>query len=451
MKFKETLTWILDKNEKIKGTSEYQFNIDFVHSLGLKCDCVGWSELDLDDLNADKILSAISSFCKENGCSARGYYDRKYTDYKSDWYELIPSSFKDDTVCGSDKYITDDGKTTDILAIRAYREKRASPKWFYDSIFVPERFRDVCIRHSVDDVVFGWAKDKGRYDAEQYFELFGNEQIPRIAVDCMPEIIDRERIQLLGGYLPKLAEIFSKLRISLQNCYIESDMPDCNIANAYYPTSFLHGGKNEFLIHKNFAELLLKERAISESDLRPALVVKDFPAGYIINKTGMKIRPNEIGLKKSILAYEKLKSTERPSQNISEKEALKALRGSKRERKEDFKKALSKAIVPLVQKTKYTPILPYYLIANGGYLSDEYEFLSYDEAIQENDLFVSELSAEELLKDAIIGIVFAKCPDGDRVLLTDSGKVVRYSHEYPLETEEWISLAQFVVDAINSI
>lgn len=451
MKLKETLTWILDNNKKTNGDEDYQFNIDFVHSLGLKCDCVGWSELDLGDLNADKILSAISSFCKENGYSVRGYYDRQYTDYTSDWYELIPTAFNDDTFCGGDEYITNDGKTTSILNIRAYREKKSSPKRFYDSIFVPERFRDACIRHNVDDIVFGWAKDKGRYEAEQYFKLFGNKQIPRVAVDCIDGEVDKKRMRLLGGYLPKLAEIFSDLTVNLQDCYIESDMPQCNVANAYYPPTFSSRGRNNFLIRKEFADLLIKEKAISERDLRPALVVDDFPAGYIINKTSIQLRPNDIGLKKSIIAYEKLKATERPSQNISEKEALKALRASKRERKEDFKKALPKAIAQDLEKTKYSPVLPYYLIANGGYLSDEFELLSYDAVIQETALFAKEIEAEELLKDPISGVVIAKCADGDRIILADSGKVVRYSHEAPFETEEWISLAQFVVDAINSI
>ena len=445
MKFKETLTWILDNDEKRGYPESYQFNIDFVHSLGLKCDCVGWSELDLNGLNADKILSEISSFCKENGYRARGYYDREYTDYESDWYELKISPFKDDTVHGSDEYITDDGKITEVLAIRAYKEKRVSLKNFSASVFVPERFRDVFVRHNINDVVFCWSKDIGRYDAEQYFEMFGNVQIPRIADDSNAKIFDKERMQLLGGYLPRLAEIFSDLRIDLQNCYIESDMPNCNIANASI------GSKNEFLIHKKFAELLLKERVISERDIRPALVVKDFLPGFFIKRTEMRIRPKTTDLEKSIFAYEKLKNTYRPSQIISENEALKTLRASKRERKEDFEKTISKSVVADVEKTKYAPIVPYYLVANGGYLSDEYELLPYNEAIQENDLFVKEMCAEELLEGAIFGIVFAKCPDGDRVLLTDSGKVVRYSHEYPDVTEEWSSLAQFIVDALNSM
>ena len=94
-------------------------------------------------------------------------------------------------------------------------------------------------------------------------------------------------------------------------------------------------------------------------------------------------------------------------------------------------------------------LLPYYLIANGGYLSDEYELLPYDIATEENKLFAQELLTEELLDAKPDGIVIAKCPDGDKILLCTDGKVIRFSHEQPVATEEWVSLAQFVADAIN--
>ena len=71
-----------------------------------------------------------------------------------------------------------------------------------------------------------------------------------------------------------------------------------------------------------------------------------------------------------------MKNTERPLRMISEKDALKLLRIAKKERKEDFKKALPKAKTADIAETSYAPVLPYYLIKNGGYLSDEYELLA---------------------------------------------------------------------------
>ena len=451
MKVIETLDWILDNDDKsIVDDEKYRLNIEFVHSLGLKCDCVGWSTLDLQNPRADEILSAIDSFCKKNGWKARGVYTRKYADYTSDWYELVPTTFKDNTLCDSDEYESERGETVKIYNLRAYHELRPSPKWWYESILVPERFREACIRHGIVDVDFCWARDKGKYQAEQYFHLYANEQIPTIAEGRNIKIEDREKIDALGGYLPKIADIFYKLQlISLQDCYIEADLPDTPIALAYCPRTFTYCGRNNFLIHKDFVQVLLQEKAISESDLTPAMVVKELPGGYTLTRTVMPDRPLASCLQKSIAEYEKLKNTERPLRMISEKDALKLFRLAKKERKQDFKKALPKAKSDGLAQTRYAPLLPYYLIANGGYLSDEYELLPYDMATEENKLFAQELLAEELLDAKPDGIVIAKCPNGDKILLCSDGKVIRFSHEQPVATEEWVSLAQFVADAIN--
>ena len=451
MKIIETLDWILDKNDKrINGEEEYLLNIEFVHSLGLKCDCVGWSKLDLQNPRTDEILSAIDSFCKKNGWKARGIYTRKYADYSSDWYELVPTTFKDNTLCNSDECESERGETVKIYNLRAYHELRPSPKWWYESILVPERFRDACVRHGITDVDFCWARDKGKYQAEQYFHLYCNKQIPTIAEGRNITIEDRDKIDALGGYLPKIANIFYNLQlINLQDCYIETDIPSSNIALAYCPKTFTYCGRNKFLIHKDFAQKLLQEKAISQSDLIPAMVVKELPSGYTLSHTVMPDRPIASCMQKSIAEYEKLKSTERPLRLISEKDALKLLRLAKKERKEDFKKAFPKAKSDDIAKTNYAPVLPYYLIANGGYLSDEYELLPYEIATEENKLFAQELLTEELLDAKPDGIVIAKCPDGDKILLCSDGKVIRFSHEQPVAIEEWVSLAQFVADAIN--
>ena len=460
MKVIETLDWILDNDDKsIVDDEKYRLNIEFVHSLGLKCDCVGWSTLDLQNPRTNEILSAIDSFCKKNGWKVRGVYTRKYADYTSEWYELVPTTFKDNTLCDSDECESEQGEVVKIYNLRAYHELRPSPKcWSLESTLVPERFRDACIHHTVTDVDFCWARDIGKYQAEQYFHLYCNCQIPTIASCRDITVEDKERIEALGGHLPQIAGIFYKLQQSdCQDCYLESNIPECNIAHAYlqriyspmFGEPYVDCVKNKFLIHKDFVQVLLQEKVISQTDLIPAMVVKELPSGYTLSHTVIPDRPTASCLQKSILEYEKLKNTERPLRLISEKDALKLLRLAKKERKEYFKKAFPKAKSDDIAKTNYAPVLPYYLIANGGYLSDEYELLPYDIATEENKLFAQELLTEELLDAKPDGIVIAKCPDGDKILLCSDGKVIRFSHEQPVATEEWVSLAQFVADAIN--
>ena len=67
MKYSEELLWILDKPGTTLHNQDkaFQKNIEFVHSLGLKCDCVGWCKMDLSNPRTAEILRRISMFCKE--------------------------------------------------------------------------------------------------------------------------------------------------------------------------------------------------------------------------------------------------------------------------------------------------------------------------------------------------------------------------------------------------
>lgn len=90
----------------------------------------------------------------------------------------------------------------------------------------------------------------------------------------------------------------------------------------------------------------------------------------------------------------------------------------------------------------------------GGYLkfqkSDEYELLPHAQAVIENNQFHTQLKTEELLEERPDGIIIAKCPDGDSILLCKNGSVLRFSHEAPEITNQWPSLSHFIIDAINN-
>jgi len=88
-------------------------------------------------------------------------------------------------------------------------------------------------------------------------------------------------------------------------------------------------------------------------------------------------------------------------------------------------------------------------VAHGGTLSDEYELLSYEQAQAATREFAADMEAEEL-EETPAGVVFAVCPDGDKVLLRTNGTVSRFSHEEPVAEEEWPSLAQFFVDSLET-
>lgn len=455
MKYLEELLWILDSPGGFGNTLETQNKTikictDFVHSLSLKCDCVGWCKMDLSDPRTPEILNKISEFCKENGWRARGWYTRRYVDVQSDWYELVPSGFKDNTLCDEIDTISANGKKINTSVIRAFHELSATPKEWGEDIYVPERFHKFCLQHNLDEADFCWVKDKGKYEAEQYFHIYGKQLIPQIAVDYDIKKTNTRLIEAAGGWLPKIVKVFHEIQhIDLQDCYLIDDLPNSVIAYAYIPRTFSTSGRHSILLHKDIVQPLLQQKILSSSSLRPAVIVKSLPGGYSLKKTQPIDRPTHKFMEMMLEEYKKLKSTPRPMRAVSEKEALKILRLAKKERKEDFQKALPKSKSQSLLNTEYNVLIPYYSIANGFYLSDEYELLPLVQAIKENEEIQGHLREEELMDSMPTGIVIGRCPDGDVVLLCNDGKVIRISHEEPVILEQWPTLAQFFADAIS--
>lgn len=448
MQYTEELHWILDKNgDGLDWDEKYQQNIAFVHSLGRKCDCVGWSRLMLSDPGTEEILAAIEKFCKENDWRARGLYTRTYPDAESDWFELVAPDIKESTEGGWAEVPAEQEGIVRMVNIKAYHELDPGPKEWREELLVPERFRNACLRLGIPGLRFCWARDKGKYEAEQYFYLYPTQRIPRMALDRGFKITDSERITAAGGYLPKLAAVFSELQqINLQDCYLAEDLPEGGIAYTYSKQTFSFFGRSRILIHKDTANLLIQEKMLSSKVLRPAVVVDAVPGGYVLEATQEKPRPTGEYLEKMLAEYEKLKATPRPVRQVPEKDALKVLRKAKQERKEEFRKALPKKAAV---DAPYLAMEVYYRVANGGFLSDEYELLPLEEALKENEAFFRQLQAEELLENPPMGIVIGKCPDGDAILYCEDGTVIRFSHEGPEVLNQWPSLPQFIFDAIS--
>ena len=143
MRYTEKLLWILDENPaKRRGYNEEKVreNIDFVHSLGLKCDCVGWCELDLGDSKTEEYLEKIAAFCKSKDLWARGWYTRTYADTQSSWYKLGTARIPEDSwsLC---EIPTADGESVKILgSVKAYMLEPHSPKDWHRPI--PTRVKD---------------------------------------------------------------------------------------------------------------------------------------------------------------------------------------------------------------------------------------------------------------------------------------------------------------------
>lgn len=467
MRYVEKLHWILDAAlDRLPKDEEYKINIDFVHSLGLKCDCVGWSTLILGTPEADRVLDAIADFCKREGWYARGWYTREYAEVESDWYVLEADFFKDGTLDHSVEVPAEDGSTLKLSSLKAYRELMPAPKKWGAGVLVPDRFRKAFLRADLKGGTFSWAKDTGKYRAEQYFHLFANRQIPQYAggerfdycewnpspeTGAYPPVETYERILALGGTLPKLSKIFYDLHVSLPVCLLASDLTakeldGVDIASINGADIVLVSGT--ILLRNSAAEALYKNGGVTMNYLRAIPIMESFPEGYTVRSTVKQEPPTKEYVAQSMEDYEKLIANPRPVRKIGEKDALKVLRATKKERKEDFLKAMPKAKAELLADTPYAPLIPYYQTTRGGDLSDEYRLLPMEESIAATEEWRAELAKEELLDHPPEGVVIARSPDSDVLVLTTDGAVIRFSHEAPETIRQWEDVAAFVYDAI---
>ena len=248
-----------------------------------------------------------------------------------------------------------------------------------------------------------------------------------------------------------MAEIFYDFQVHLPDYYPVSEMPKGGFA-------FVQGRSGEtsrdtLLVHRDTAEILLREKMLKPQWLRPVPFYEEtVPPGYqeiVLDRTIYPKKPEQQHFEEMELEYHEMKKRQRPKRKATEKQAVKAMRQAKRERKEDFNKRMRKEVHATLEGSVYAPLAPYYLVADGGHLSDEYRILPYGEVAPATAEFRAEMAKEELLDVPLDGLVFALCPDGDKVLLRSDGTVARVSHEVPESTEEWPSLAQFVVDEIG--
>lgn len=449
MRYRDTLLWILDSEDGIKDDEEYRRNIDFVHSLGLKCDSVGWCRIELDRPDTPDILRRIEEFCRNDGWSARGWFTRTLEDAETDWYE-VNADYAEDIADYTDAE-GENGISVKMAVIRAFKEVSRLPRIAGDSFIVPARVREACEKNGVTDVRFCWVQDKGKYAAEQYFAVYPDNDVGHVACDHRYNTAGMRRnkqdsyeIAALGGMLPRIAELFADLNIILPNQYPARELPAAGFAIAYRNDDDFT--KRELLIHRSTAEMLIREKALSRGCLTPVLTYTEIPAGYFEEPMWTDVPcPTQEYTDSMEAARLKLEARPRPIWLVSEKEAVRLLRKARAERKEDFCKALPRGVDPGEQ---FAPMTPYWRVANGGYLSDEYELLPYERTAEESAAFAERAAMEETVYIPE-GIVIAVCADGDRVLLCGDGTVVRVSHEDPTIQKMWRSAAEFVAEAVE--
>ena len=447
MQYKETLHWILDKDCRFlspgRQTLEeqvalYQQNIDFVHALGLKCDCVGWCKITLDRPDIGELFAKIEDFCQRESWGVRAIYDLEFTG-ESGWFALNAVDFKENASANRFDVPARDGGEVRLERIKAYADLTPGPREIPNFVAVPERFRQVCMEHSIPCDFF-WVEDRGKWHGTQYFCVVPVHSVPRATLQ---DGNDPEMFEKLGGMLPRVRDLCYEIQqVNLPQIYLADHLPESGVVCAcVFDPRYGNWLQPKILVHRDTAELLIKGKALSWKHLSHVPVAEEFPVGYLVRETTPLRLPTEDYIEKGMAQFEELKKNPRPVRLVSEKDALRLLCAAKKDRKADFTKGLTKLV-------SESPLLPYWKVAGSGWLSDEYELLSPARSEARTAEFHASMAAEELLEVKPAGTVIAICPDGDNCLLTPAWTVERWSHEAPEITEAWPTLPQFFADAL---
>jgi len=466
MKMEERLLWIIDnpKDTYCYNEETVKRNIEFAHSLGLKCDCVGWCNLDLNRPDIDALLEQMNAYVLKEGLFLRGWYSRKDSDFESGWYALESKYLSNDERNFAN--VTDrHGNSLRIEELYAYKvPKDIQVLWGNKLPIINENMRNCCLNHGFSGLDFYWIRDIGRFHAASFFGLIIENMVPEFACDRSLSYRDSkmqrntscdhsvgsplyQKYTAVGGMLPKLSQMFYDLSIHLPIQLPKNEMPGTDFAYIY--SNGYDYRKNYVLVNKHAAEILLSENAIRKEYLTPVVLYDMNPDGYYIQPSEAIQYPAREVIEKLDSDLDKLNSKPKPDRKVSEKAVLKSFRKTRRLRPEDFRKAMAKKTLETLIESPYGLLSSYYSISDGGYLSDEYTFLAYSESLTETQEYIVNIEKEELQIDKYMGIVFAKCADGDMVVNGKDGSVKRISHETMEACENWDTIAQFFYEVLT--
>lgn len=423
---KEKFTFIPD-SMRFRDEELYSASRRFLKDLGLKGDYVGWSEIENP---SPEQLELLFSKAKTEKMRIRGTYELTLgPEYESEWYEIegMPLSW---AAQPTERENYEDGEKTFYLCnIRGYAMPHnitVTSRTLCDFSCFREDVKKAVIENGFTGIEFLWIPDVGRFEARQYYEAFPKAMIPW----CYENIYDRldydikaSDFELLSENSQIIAKNCNALTFSLPLAVERALLPDCDFAGIYSHLTHNH----RLLTRKHCRDFLIEEGFLKPEHFIPVIIVDNITEkeakpllkikSGIFTPVTQKVR-DEIEAK-----YKKHCKKTKPKRITTEKIAVQKLRVAKKENGEYYGKRTSEKILKDVPDER---LIPYYKIANGGVLSDEYTFFSVKEAQEETTDFWKE---QELENTDIIpekAVVFAGTADGEHIILFPDGKVVRY-------------------------
>ena len=441
----EYLQWIPEKKNLFDEES-YAYSKNFVKSLGLKSDSVGWCELE-SNVN-EEIVKKIYQKVAEENAKVRAYYHLGLSqNYPSEWYIVNEYSFTDYSNAMDMEEIIKKKNTYTLESIRGYK---ILPR---DTILSGENFMmfqktvvDFLKEIGIDDLDYMWVKDIGRYQSIPYFFAMPKEFVHWCFDD---EIYRRRWRNKEKKSMSFYAEGFgSKVKFIWDNSEeIHVDFPTM-VSRQELRGREIYGFGRQLLVSKRIRELLIENKLAKVENFEPVLTSdrdKDSPPrGLEETHLGECYIPEEIWEQYRKL-YEKDLQKKKPKYVMTHKKVLATLKRMKRMDKESFSKPLPTKKLHILLDDRLTEL---YRISNGGYFSSEYFYYAAEELEKVNEEFKQEMELEELVEIPEGAVIFGGCADGEYILLLPDDTVARYQVGENFFETQWQNMDNFIYEAI---
>ncbi|MDO5292269.1 MAG: hypothetical protein Q4F05_05910 [bacterium] len=463
MKIEEKLSWIADGPWRM---DDYTESLEFVHSFGLKCDCVGWTTINIQSEKDLELLEQIREKADKEHIFLRAYYEKKISEIETDWYILKPK-------------VLQDVEGADLNTIKGYKVPKGCHIFNFSNTLpgVSEKFIKACKQNNLTGATFSWLPDTARYQALPYYNLIPEQMISRIAGETesfrkysyrfhgIDKNTKRERYRKKGYNREELLKLYSQADSSGGHLtFLESiidnydyvDIPIMIDEKGVPDTDFAylaHERRFEILIRKSATVKLIATGVLAEKDLVPVSYFDEKKNSLMI----MECETKQFSMLKSaeelFQLQEEWKKKKYPVYIPTEKITLKALRQAKKENKEFYHKPLKKVIAESLIGTELESMLPYYRISDGGFISDEIEYYAFENVEIKTKEFLTEIKNEEELLEEMPQLlncnVIGHAINGDHILLEKMGSVLRYDHEDPTLSIRWDSIFEFFYENIE--
>lgn len=428
--FKEKISWKIDGIDK---KDNYDNAINFVHSFKLKCDCVGWCNMNLTDKSDFKLLEQICESAKQKKGTTRCCYEKEESFYESDWYIL-----KATKTC---EYVYNEG-------VKVYKLTQNDNIAFADDIMIAnERFVKFCIENGFTGVNFAYVRDVSRYKSNTYYAILPTENI-KAATDVGNKFSGKYKhhsdeyrlIDSFGGNLSRVSKCFDQMQFIDYPLMLPNDI---DIQTDFCYIAYKDVVAWEILIKKTVADLLLDSKLISKHNLVPVRYCDATAHKKLLTPCRKKeFLPQSLteAWSKNREIYE---SKIKPSYVPNEKDAINLLKNAKKERKEDFSKPLSKKISETID-AELSVLTSVFKVSDGCYINDEMYLLPFVDIKPTTQEFFKNIANEELNLNG--SFVIGNIINGDNILLNKNQTVMVLDHEDIFQSITYDTFWEFLFD-----